>query len=405
MKKSALTIGQRITLGFSFVILLACALGIIAAWNMLRAVSGATFLDQAVVPQAVVTSDLSLASAEVQLAARSYSFTGEEANYDTAAAGLEKVRAELQNAKKLVTAQPALEALAQGVRDSDAALAEYEKQFTATHDSIVELQKLQSTLDAQGARFLTEISNYIKSQEVALADEISQKAPAEKLQERLEKITNGALVRNEGNQIRLAAQRAQAQRDVEVLKAALPRFQTMETLRADLLANTRQASNIKQLEEVSAAARAYKDAITALSLNLAQSEEIGRARAAAGAKFDEVVNSLLKRSIERTRDYADQSQISLSTATNRVILGLCLMVAGGVVSAWLIIRGVNKVLTHTAENLTQGALQVASASGQVSSASQSLAEGSSEQAASLEEISSSIEELASMTKRNADNAQ
>jgi methyl-accepting chemotaxis protein len=76
----------------------------------------------------------------------------------------------------------------------------------------------------------------------------------------------------------------------------------------------------------------------------------------------------------------------------------------GIFLAFIITRGITKPLSRVIEGLNEGSEQVASASVQVSSASQSLAEGASEQAASIEETSSSLEEMSSMTKQNADHA-
>jgi len=63
----------------------------------------------------------------------------------------------------------------------------------------------------------------------------------------------------------------------------------------------------------------------------------------------------------------------------------------GAIIAFMLIKGLNRVLNNLARMLADGSNQVASAAGQVSSSSQSLAEGSSEQAASLEETSAKIE--------------
>jgi methyl-accepting chemotaxis protein len=100
---------------------------------------------------------------------------------------------------------------------------------------------------------------------------------------------------------------------------------------------------------------------------------------------------------------ASQHAMSLANTLTSVlaITGILL----GVLFSFILVRGVNEVLTRLSGSLNDGSNQVASAAGQVSSSSQSLAEGASEQAASLEETSSSLEEMASMTKRNAENAQ
>lgn len=75
-----------------------------------------------------------------------------------------------------------------------------------------------------------------------------------------------------------------------------------------------------------------------------------------------------------------------------------------ILTGWIIIRGVNRILKEVTVQVDEASTQIASAAGQVAQGSQSLADGSSEQAASLEETSSSLEELSSMTKRNADSA-
>ena len=72
--------------------------------------------------------------------------------------------------------------------------------------------------------------------------------------------------------------------------------------------------------------------------------------------------------------------------------------------AYLIGRGITRLLRTTATSMDEAAGQVASASGQISAASQQLSEGASENAASLEETSSSLEEMSSMIRHNADNA-
>jgi len=94
--------------------------------------------------------------------------------------------------------------------------------------------------------------------------------------------------------------------------------------------------------------------------------------------------------------------------TRAIVIIICVSAASllfGVLTAWLITRGIGNALRRIIEGLSSGAEQTASAASQVSSSSQSLAQGSSEQAAAIEETSSSVEEMSSMTKQNAANAQ
>jgi methyl-accepting chemotaxis protein len=99
-------------------------------------------------------------------------------------------------------------------------------------------------------------------------------------------------------------------------------------------------------------------------------------------------------------------QLVSSNTRSITIIGIAGVVAliFGAILAIFITRGISRALSRISEGLNEGADQVASASGQVSASSQSLAEGASEQAAAIEETSSSLEEMSSMTKQNADNA-
>jgi methyl-accepting chemotaxis protein len=405
MKLSSLTIGQRVALGFAFLLIISAALGGFAAIKMLNGATGAHFLAAAVAPQADVTSTLAAASAKTQLAARTYGLTSDEASHAATLKHLAEVNTSLDACRKLAVDQPSLTALHDGVIAADKALAAYVTQFKATEANLVALDKIRAQLDTSGGEFVTSITGIINGQDKKLAAEIASGLAADKVEERRLKLSLANEIIDLGNTIRLTTFKAQALRQPELVDKAMAIFPQMEALRQKLVPITRDPADLKELTEVGQAAATYKAGIEAMAKNFAESQTIMKARTAAAVEFDAVVEGVLHRSITRTLEYANTSASGLSATTQLLIAGEIVMVVLGLLAAFFIIRGVNRALTATAETLSQGSLQVAAAAGQVSSASQSLAEGSSEQAASLEEISSSIEELASMTKRNADNAQ
>jgi methyl-accepting chemotaxis protein len=93
---------------------------------------------------------------------------------------------------------------------------------------------------------------------------------------------------------------------------------------------------------------------------------------------------------------------ALSTKRNVAILtGVAMALVA--VLAFVLSRGLTRVLRRISDQLDGAAAQVSSSSGQVAETSQQLAEGASEQAASLEESSSAMEEVTSMVRRNAEN--
>jgi len=100
---------------------------------------------------------------------------------------------------------------------------------------------------------------------------------------------------------------------------------------------------------------------------------------------------------------ASTTQTVQSSWWMTLILGIVSVVVGVGIS-WFMIGALNKQLTQTVTELSEGAVQIAAAANQVASSSQSLAQGSSQQAASLEETSSTTEEINSMAVKNTDNA-
>ncbi|HEX2971423.1 MAG TPA: methyl-accepting chemotaxis protein [Tepidisphaeraceae bacterium] len=106
-----------------------------------------------------------------------------------------------------------------------------------------------------------------------------------------------------------------------------------------------------------------------------------------------------------TEESAKGIQNTAASTTRASVVGVIAAILAGVTVALLIVRGVNRILTHLANTLGEGSQQVASAASQVSGASQMLAQGASEQAAALEETTSSMEEMSSMTKKNTQTAQ
>jgi methyl-accepting chemotaxis protein len=101
---------------------------------------------------------------------------------------------------------------------------------------------------------------------------------------------------------------------------------------------------------------------------------------------------------------ASESQQTYTRTFWILLLAALLCSAAGIVTAFVVIRNLNRVLRQVVTDLSQGASQVAAAAGQIASSSQSLAQGSTEQAASLEEISASSEEISAMARRGTDNS-
>jgi methyl-accepting chemotaxis protein/methyl-accepting chemotaxis protein-1 (serine sensor receptor) len=102
---------------------------------------------------------------------------------------------------------------------------------------------------------------------------------------------------------------------------------------------------------------------------------------------------------------SDGEGASTAAASSMWIAGLLLVLSTvvGIVVVF-VIRQIGAVLRNSVEELSESAVQIASAAGQVASSSQSLAQGASEQTATIEETSSASTEINSMASRNTENS-
>ena len=404
MASTTLTISRRINLGFALLILLSAGLGLFASYNMRSSATGATFLAEAVAPQAGVANRLSEASSRTQLAVRTFSLTGDAEQLELATRHLAEVNAALSDARKLSTEHPELTALRDGLKSAEEGLKGYTDAFVTTRENVAELAQIRTQLDTSAATFVKSISDFIVSQDQKLSADIAAGLPKDQIDQRHTKLELANHILDSGNAIRIAAFKAQALRDPQLVDKALPFFAAMEQQRQQLIKVTIQQADLDDLEGVKKSADVYHAGIDAIVRNFSQAREITTVRVKASEEFDAVVDTLMLRSIERTLQFSREAADELRTATTKGLVGLAISALLSIAAGIFIVRGINRVLFATSQSLSQGSVQVAAASNQVSAASQSLAEGSSEQAASLEEVGASLEELSSTTKHNAANA-
>jgi methyl-accepting chemotaxis protein len=101
----------------------------------------------------------------------------------------------------------------------------------------------------------------------------------------------------------------------------------------------------------------------------------------------------------------DEDAAKASATSSRWMTALVLLLTCCVgMAAVFVVRGINAMLRGSVAELSESAVQIASAAGQASTSSQSLAQGSSEQAATIEEFSSAAVEINSMAQRNSESS-
>ena len=397
-------LGTKIALGFGILIFIACVLGGIAVWNMKHAGKQSSILAYEYVPEVDVASELRGAANRVMYEMRGYGFTENDAFYGQAQNEIKAVKQAIADGQVLEEKATHLEKLKGQLEVATQAVDRYERLMEETRRVVGLLAKDRAMMDEKAGILTNNFNAFLESQIGAFTDEIDSGASTGKLHERAKKNNLFRDLIRLTNNVRVTNFKAQALREPKVLEEAIEEFEGRGHYVSELEAITREAEDIRNLENIQKAANAYEHAMEDFLANWKTLQALGQQRDQAGGKVLEACTTTADAGLTRTDEIATQAAASLETASWIMISGLLIAVITGISVAVFITRGITKPVNRIVSELSDGADQVASASGQVSSASQSLAEGSAEQAASLEETSSSLEEMSSMTKQNAGNA-
>jgi CHASE3 domain sensor protein len=404
-----LTIGQKITLGFAIILCVSGLMGGIAVWNM-KGVQRNTGemskdLNDMFVPETQLSDGIRDAIGNLQLAIRSYGFTGDEQYLTAGRQELAKAKNGLIQARQLADHFPTLVKLHDFASQADPLLAGYEKAVDETAASELQLAQLRTKLNLDAEQFIDSIDLIINHQKENMAREIKEPTEAGKLGERLEKLNLLNEIRGLGNAARIAAFKSQALRDPQIIADGMKTFPTMDQKFEQVNPLVHQAEDITALKAARQAAEDYHATMKKVADAYGEQTDIGKRRATIGLALSNLALDVSTQGMKRTILDANATCEKLGFTVVVIVVVVISAMVIGIFAAVPLVRGINRLLKSLSLSLDDGARQVTSAAGQVSASSQSLAEGANEQAAALEETSSSLEEMASMTKRNAENSQ
>ncbi len=399
-----LKLALKLAVGFGLVILIALLLGGFAMLQMSIATRQASALANEKVPSVSVANNVERASLLTMYEIRGFGFTEDKAYLTSGLKNLEEVKGHLKAAKDLAAKYSGLEQLKAAAEKAEIKALEYEQLVKQTVANDEAMDRNRAQMDTEAQAFVKVCYAYLEGQNKSFQEDTKNNATMEKIRERSQKINLVNDVVDAGNAVRLAAWRAQAERNPKLIEDAQKHFDTIKAKLAEMRPLTTQAVNIQQIAECQKAADGYKAAMKDLVVNWNVRDDIAQKRGIAGNAVLAEAQSTATIGLKQTGDTSTTNAQSLATTSNILLAGLLTTIVVGAGIAYYMTRSIAGPIKAVATALSAGADQTAAAASQVSSSSQSLAEGSSEQAASLEETSASLEEISGMTKRNAENA-
>jgi methyl-accepting chemotaxis protein len=397
-------LAAKIGVGFGVLVVLAVALGGMAAYNMWTAATGAMVLSKEDVPVVLATSGSERDTWKAMLALRSFGLSEDEKYLKEGQTDLQNTDTDLAKTIELAKGSVRLAELKTSSEAMRANVAKYGELAVATKNAFAQLAQTRGILEEQGKVLLDNCAQYLGNMTESLGAEIDQALPADKLKQRAQKVAMIDEIAGLGSQLRTTAWKAQALRNPKLLEEATASLDVIKDKVGALRAITVQEANLKQLAALDDAAKQYRDGLTALAKVYDDLSTLGLERLAVANKVVEAAQELSIDSLDRTTKRSEASASTLNRYSIIVMGGLAVSVVVGVLLSILITISITRPLHRTIDFLREGAHQMDSAAEQVAASSQQMAEGASEQASSLEETSASLEQMASATRQNSDNA-
>ena len=396
-------LATKIAVGFASILVIALSIGGMGVFNMNRVRREATSLADVYVPEVDLASRVERRTRSAMYGVRGFFYTGNPKMLEQGRADLDRLMELYREIEALVAAHPAaLAEFGTNAREAQRLTVLYSELVQYVENNLVELGRVRADLVRAGAAFVESCDAY--------RDDVSDRAAREiargelgPLSGRLSQMEGIRSVIDEGNAIRIAAWRGQAERDLQVLADGAARFDEVERVLDRLRREASDETHRVQLDGVAERAGQYRALINDVIRLFTDNAAAALRLIEAGGQVIDLAERTARSGMEVTNRIADGAAASLSSASLVLVVGLALAVAVGIVLAVVITVSITRPVKRIADVLSEGAEQVASASGELSEASQQLAEGSSELASSIEETSATLQESASMVHQNNEN--
>ncbi len=247
----SLTVGKRIILGFSLLIVLAIILGVIGIVQMNRAEEGAGRLADAYIPEVDVANNIERNLMMAMYANRGYAFTSDEAFYNEASDSLEETMGYLDASRKLAAEQDleAMQAQEPAIRSN---VGNYSSLAEETRKLVDRMQVLRDEMDRSAGAFTEAGDTLITQQERGTETDLA---------ERTLKVTATEEVLSHGNNARVLNFKGQATGEMSFGADALEELEAALAALERLVPVTREAEDIALIEGVRRSINAYEEAI------------------------------------------------------------------------------------------------------------------------------------------------
>ena len=246
------SLGLKITYGFSALIIIAVALGIMAIVNMQTIETKSTMLANEYIPEVAIAMELSDAAAQVSFEMRAYGYTEDKKFYELSRAAMDSVDMALQKARELDENSPNLKKLKSQINIASKAVEAYKVLIKQTVDTSAKLAANRRTLDESAQKYMSNSADFLTGQNAKFKTDLN---------ERQQKIRLATDLVHIGSSVRIINFKAQAANDTELMKKAISQLDGVADPLNDLRALVHDREDLQILKSIQSAAQAYQKAI------------------------------------------------------------------------------------------------------------------------------------------------
>lgn len=345
-------IGVKMLLGFSCVIGLAVALGLLAIYKMQGVGKTASELKEEVAAQVTYSTMTERDVLTTMFDVRGYLYTADETMLKSCQTSMAEASKDVSELLKLADAHmdsPAhpFAKMKESVLAEQKLLETYKLQVEKLVANQAKIRELREAMDVAAAEFSKNLYAYLTNQDEKLNKEIGDKSIApEKLRQRVLKVKLANDIIDYCNAVRIANFKGQAARDMKLIRDAFVNFDKIDKVVAELLPLSQEQLNLDQMKAIQSASANYKTAITSF-LNLQDAmDKDTQERLALMKDLRDSVGAITKSGVDRTVNDTSKAADELSLATRVMTWGLLIVTALGVTLALVISRGITGPLSR-----------------------------------------------------------
>lgn len=249
-----LKLGMKIGAGFAALLVIACFLGGLAIVKMGGVQDESTKLAEEFIPEVEVASNIERYSLQTMYAMRGYALSEDETYLKEGMKNLDQVDQYLADAKDLANSSTSLVKLKEAVDKVQTQANEYRRLADTTVEKVGVLNENRATLDKAAENYMDNCYEFLAGQNEAFQRDLAER------QKKIELVTDIVSI---GSTVRVTNFKSQATGDPKMMEEAISKLGEVNEKTTELRKITKLAEDIERIDQTEAAAKSYKEAMTA----------------------------------------------------------------------------------------------------------------------------------------------